>query len=162
MHSQPTRKKYLLDLILTDIDGQVKSEVLPKIADHLCTTARFLLHITCGEEAQREVWQFGAANWRALRRLCREHNWDYLNDGCPSEGAIRFQNQLLCFMRLCIPRMQITKVVGSHPWVNGRCTSLVSKKIAVEGTEHYSSVSKECSEGFFEEYLKYVPKTQKV
>ena len=54
---QPTRNEYLLDLMLTDIDGRIKSEVLPKIADHLCTCVRFSLNITRGEEVRREVWQ---------------------------------------------------------------------------------------------------------
>ena len=85
----------LLDLILTDIDGNTSSSTLPAISDHLCTTISFSLKVTCSRDVVREVWLYGAANWNLLRRLCREEDWSYLDSVDPSVGAAWFQNRIL-------------------------------------------------------------------
>ena len=156
---KPTRGNYLLDLILTDLETQIILYTLPAISDHLCTAISFSLKITPRAEISRRGWHYSSGNWSRLRRLCRETDWTHLDNVSPSVGATWFQNTLLSYMRLCIPQKTIKKHGGSHPWVNGRCLDLLSRKISAIGTEAYEETCKACNDGFFDEYLKYVAKT---
>ena len=63
-------------------------------------------------------------------------------------------------MKASIPTHPISQTVMSHPWVNDRYRELVREKIAVAGTDNYAFACEKCSRGFFEEYLKYVKRTQ--
>ena len=150
-----TRGEYLLDLILTDIDSNITSSTLPAISDHLCTSMCFDLQVTCQADNPREVWAFGAANWRLLKRLCQAGDWNRLDILSPSVGAVWFQERIISMMRQCIPTQRISKSIGSHPWVNERCFGLVRAKIAAANTANYSSACESCSKGFFDEYSKY-------
>ena len=115
---KPTRGKNLLDLILTDME-QVKADVLPAITDHLCTQVCFSLKIIFSQDVLRDVWCFGQADYRLIRRLCEVEDWRILESCDPSEGALFFQAKLLSFMSLSIPKKQFLIVlVRIHGLIN--------------------------------------------
>lgn len=63
---EATRGKYLLDLILSDMEG-VKCRVLPKIADLGRVLAQIKLTVPQSGCIERQVWRYPKANWDAFR-----------------------------------------------------------------------------------------------
>ena len=57
---KPTSGSYLLDLVLTDIQG-VEVEVLPQIAVHCLVEVTAPLPMPMAMTVQREVWHFRSA-----------------------------------------------------------------------------------------------------
>ena len=65
---EPTRKEYLLDLVLTDIQG-TSTTVLGCISDHKAVSAKLPIAAVLEASVEREVWHLKAH----LVRNCRKH-----------------------------------------------------------------------------------------
>ena len=102
VHS-PTRGRYLLDLVLTDISGAT-TKVLPRIADHslvevvLPFKAPEMVHI------QREVWKFQSADWVKLRAVLEGEDWSFLEREDAETGAVRLMEMFLAHAETCIQK----------------------------------------------------------
>jgi hypothetical protein len=119
---KPTREKYLLDLVLTDIAG-VTANVLPKIADHNVVEVIAPLLVPASTSVQREVWLFRSADWDRLDSLLKEVDWTCLNDSTSEGAATMMTRVVLDLAAICIKKKVITEVKSTHPWLNDRVTS---------------------------------------
>ena len=77
---KPTREKYLLDLVLTDMGASVSSKVLPKVDDHNQVLTTVSLGLPVEVQETRECWVYSKANWAGLRRELASTNWDFLDN----------------------------------------------------------------------------------
>ena len=65
----PTRREYLLDLVLTDVGDMTKISVLP----NLCIDMSVVIGRTAG--TLRDVWDFRRADWDRLKVAIKECRW---------------------------------------------------------------------------------------
>ena len=63
----PTRKEYLLDLILSDLEALLNVEVLAPIADHSLVLMVVDINTVSSEASKRDVWVFKRAKWQPLK-----------------------------------------------------------------------------------------------
>ena len=83
---KPTRGRYLLDLVLTDIEN-ASVEVLPRIADHSLVLTTVRAPVKQDLAIEREVWQLHKADWDMLDDYLAEHDWRALNEAQPDDCA---------------------------------------------------------------------------
>ena len=65
----PTRKDYLLDLVLSDLN--VDTRVLPGITDHDIVEARLPLPRSSAVTVKTKVWLYNQTHWVGLRRTLK-------------------------------------------------------------------------------------------
>ena len=70
---EPTRKDYLLDLVLTDIQ-KVSVRVLPYVADHKGVLAKLSCPEILESSFEREVWDLASADWEELETELEKMN----------------------------------------------------------------------------------------
>ena len=66
--TEPTREKYLLDLVITDMDSLVRTMVLPRVADHGLVLVNVKADVLETSFVHREYWKFAEADWTALQK----------------------------------------------------------------------------------------------
>ena len=168
---KPTRGKHLLDLVLTDLDKEVESEVLPKLADHALVLVKVQAPVPKTVEVERECWLFEKGDWKALDKELRNTNWNtvlFERDTVAGtftskevdQATARFTEHLLHTLRKHVPVQKKTLSKSTHPWIDEHCYQLVAEKRAAEGTEEYADKLKKCSEGLLEAYKKWVVRTR--
>ena len=131
-----TRGEYLLDLVLSDLGSDVRTEVVPGIADHegVLVSLRFQMpEITVVE---REVFLYGKARWNALRQAVSDTDWDSILVRDDPEGSTaRFTDRLSDLVREQIPSKTLRDEKSTHPWLTEHCKALIARKRAAHGTE---------------------------
>ena len=90
---EPTRGKYLLDLVLTDVPD-CAARPCAAVADHKGVLTQVTFKIPETATHQREVWHFRQADWERMASNIEETNWEFLSATFPSEGAKRFTEAL--------------------------------------------------------------------
>ena len=71
--------------------------------------------LTPSEKAvPREVWCFGKAAWKELRKSFAETNWDEVLAGRVEDAAQYFTELLLCTARFFVPRRTLEEKKRSH------------------------------------------------
>ena len=91
---EPTRGKYLLDLVLTDV-LECTARPCAAVADHKGVLTQVTFKIAETATYQREVLHFGDADWERIVSSIQETSWEFLSATFPSEGAKRFTEELL-------------------------------------------------------------------
>ena len=152
---EPTREEYLLDLVLTDLDG-VKCKVLPGVADHQLVQATLVLPMPKVEEVQRQVWDFAKGNWAAVRQDLAETDWDCLLEKDADEAAAFFNARLLQTLERHVPRRFLKERKSTHPWLTEEVLLLVKAKQEAKGLPGEQAAAKACSEGVLAAYTAYV------
>ena len=71
---KPTRNEYLLDLVLSNIQG-ISVKVMPYIADHKSLLCRLPFREILENSVVREVWDFNSAEWKELRLALDAFDW---------------------------------------------------------------------------------------
>ena len=74
---EPTQGEHLLDLVLSSV-SEMKTGVLPLIADHKPVTASLKLSVPSHAVAGRNVWRYRQADRERLRDLLDDTCWDHL------------------------------------------------------------------------------------
>ena len=162
----------MLDLALTDLEGEVECEVLLKLADHALVLCKVHSPVPKTVEVTRECWFFAKGNWKAFDKELQDINCNevFFRRGTAqgphtSEdvdlATERFIEHLLRTLRKHVPVRKKVVTKSSHSWVDDHCLELVAKKREAEGTEAYAERLKECSEGLLEAYRRWVAKTGK-
>ena len=117
--SQPTRGRHLLDLVLSDIPD-VKTNVLPKIADHAIVESVLNLPVPEQVVVQREVWHFKNADWVKLRADLCAADWSFLRTADPNEGASELTKKILESAYGSIRKQTKREHKSTHPWLNDK------------------------------------------
>ena len=152
---EPTRGKYLLDLVLTDVPD-CTARPCAAVADHKGVLTQVTFKIKETATHKREVWQFGDADWERIASNIQETSWDFLTETFPSEGTTRFTEELLSIAEENIPKRTASIRKTTHPWLTERGEEAVRRKHAAQGTEQEAVAARECSEILLEEHYDYV------
>ena len=155
--TEVTREEYLLDLVLTDVDG-TRCKVLPKIAEHSCVFVQLDLKIPRSETREWEVWQFAKADWDSLRNKLQTTDWSEMEASSADAAAVFMTNAILQASDIFIPKRLLRENKSTHPWVNERVMELVRQKHSAEGTNYFHEAQQTGSVGLKDEFKKYVKK----
>ncbi|CAE8584050.1 unnamed protein product [Polarella glacialis] len=160
---KPTRGDYLLDLVLSDIDCRITTEVLPQICDHKLVLSSIGMSVPSSISVTRECWIFAKADWTSLQAVFSDTNWvNILGTSDASQMADRLVNYVLGVARLHIPVKQLLIQKSTHPWLSSKCLASVAAKCLLEGTPEYEAAQADCSRILFEEYTAYVSRTKEL
>ena len=155
---EPTRNNYLLDLVLTDSIGLLKTKVLPAITDHKMVSFELLLRMSKEVVVERFVWQYHRADWRGLRRCLAVYDWNSCFSGSVTECVVRVSSAILSSAKQYIPYKAVLISKRDHPWVNANCKAAIATKTACEGTDAYATARDSCRDVLTAEYKAYVLK----
>ena len=154
---QPTRGKYLLDVILTDLGEATTSvKVLPAIADHNVVLGIFSFKMDSFTCSPRTVWNYRTADWAGLNNELSEMDFSFMNAVSTSSSADTFTNILLCTARKYISQRTLVNVTSSHPWLSHRAREAILKKHHAVNTDVYPQACKDCSNVLYEEFGSYI------
>ena len=91
IHKEPTREENILDLLITNKPGLIKSShSVPGISDHCAVVTELDIDPPYRRTKPRPVRQFKKANWEAIRQQIRSC-WTSFSENSPS----RFVNENL-------------------------------------------------------------------
>ena len=157
---KPTRGENLLDLVLTDVSGLLKVQVLPELADHRIVSVDLEVVVTRAQEAPRLVWDFHRASWSDLRQALKHADWHRFLDEqgtkySSDESVQRFCDFLVETCEQHIPKKRITSKVKDHPWMDETCYAAIEAKCLATGTDEFRVREAECSEVLKAAFLKY-------
>lgn len=157
---EPTRKDYLLDLVLTTLED-VHTEVQPGVADHKLVTVRLSFAMPETLEDARKLWSYKDADWDGLRDRCAETDWSFLQHTHPDEGAKVLTQRLLLWMKEYVPERTTRRTKCTHPWLTEEVLHKVAAKKPAAGTQEESSATQSCSAAILAAYWAYVERTKK-
>ena len=100
---KPTRGDHLLDLVLSDLDEAISTEVLSKVADHQLVRTTVNMKMPLMNMAQREVWIWKKARWHDILVELRNANWDWIDFLHPDQAAEQFTEFLVEVIRRNVP-----------------------------------------------------------
>ena len=111
---EPTRGKYLLDLVLTDVPDCTARQCAA-VADHKGVITQVTFKIPETAAHQGEMWHFRDADWERMASTIEETSWEFLSATFPSEGAKHFTEELLRIADKNIPRQSASIRKTTHP-----------------------------------------------
>ena len=123
---EPTRGKYLLDLVLSDLPAKVS--VLPMIADHNAILATFDLHIPSSPAISRYGWCYKKADWGSLRYELEHADWSFIFTTPLDNAVCKLEQKILDSCLRHIPRRQFMDRKQEHPWLNDACRQAIRNK----------------------------------
>ena len=154
---EPTRGKYLLDLVLTDVTDSAAS-TLAAVADHRCVLTKVQFKVPETSTHQREIWHFKDADWVRLASNIEHTNWDFLSSSAPSEGARLMTEKLLHIVDDNIPKRCVSIRKTTHPWLTQQGEDAVRRKYETWGSDRETEAARECSEILLDEHYDFVRK----
>ena len=125
--TEPTRESNLLDLVMTDIPETVAT-VGGKIQDHKFVLTKFTFNVPESKFIPREVWNYSKADWRRLKDLLAEHDWEDLRAGSSSEAAAKVTETILDYAGKCIGKRVVRETKSTHPWMTEEVIEAIAKK----------------------------------
>jgi len=157
--TEPTREGILLDLVMTDIPG-TEATVGGKVQDHQFVLTKFNFAVPESKSLEREVWNYGKADWTRSRERFAEHDREVLRRGTPSEAAKELTETILDYARECIGKRAMKEVRSTHPWMTEKVIEAKEKLREAEGTDKEKEESERCSEVLLEARTSYIKKTK--
>ena len=104
------RGEYLLDLVLTDVEALVKTNIVPKIADHNGVLSSVQATVDVSMAQKRKVFQYSEANWDAMKDKILSIDWcSNFGSKCVEEQVDYFTDFLLGLVHEFIPTKWITE-----------------------------------------------------
>ena len=147
---RPTRGNAILDLILGNEPGQVTDL---SVGEHLGDSDHHSLAFSIIMEKDRiredrEIFNWGRANYEAIRLELAGVNWDDVFAGkCTMDMWSMFKDLLLDVRDKFVPVRKIKNGRVKEPWVTNEVENLIRWKKAA-----YMRFRKQGSDGSFEEY----------
>ena len=159
---RPTRGKYLLDLVLTDLDSILKTTILPMVADHNAVLSTIRANVLQSVAKKRKVWEYDAANWDGMEAQIESMDWRTTFHSMELDGIVEhFTKFLLRLVEEYVPTKWIKITSDSHPWLSNKSWSAIKEKRKAEGTEQFVAKQRECSKQIHEDYWDYVKAMKK-
>jgi hypothetical protein len=155
--TRPTRGKYLLDLVLTDVPSIRTSGV--GIADHIVVLASIELLAPKGPVGERVVLDHAKADWDRLSEELFDKDWTFIDRSSPTEGVDKLNNTLLEAVSRSIPERTVSAKQCSHPWLDDVAMRVVAAKQAAVGTDDEDKMTRMCSEVLARGYSNFITKT---
>ena len=129
---EPTRKKNLLDLVLTTMPETSRATVLASVSDHRAVLVEVSLEVPKSIEVEREVWCFRKADWSGLKTALKNHPWHRLEGLGIDDRAHQLTNEIIDISKRFIPKRTLKSQKSTHPWLNERCREAARAKSEIE------------------------------
>ena len=153
---EPTRGKYLLDVVLTDLIDLAKVTVLPEIADHKVVCIDLDLAVQFQTPQTRQGWDFGRADWQALQKYFETFQWrDVFGTMGASEMAGTITEIIMDALARYCPRKTIIMKSRAHPWIDETCEAAIREKCEASNTENFKETEIACTRTLTAAYLQY-------
>jgi len=141
--NEPTRKEYLLDLVLSN-RSDLKVSVRNQISDHKCVSVLIPDTMETRKFAPRLIWKLADADWKAIEHDLRSQDRSIL-EVVSVDDAVGFLYQKLdSLMKAHIPSVWKEVSKSNLPWLDTECKAAIAAKHAVEGTPLYEEAAARC------------------
>ena len=142
----PTRKEYLLDLVITDLVTLMHVDVSAPIADHSMVSMVMDINTVATENAERNIWIFKQAKWHALRTELNAIAWHDVFGKDFSENASKFTEIVLSSSnkKKHIPFRKHRFRKSLHPWLTDTAFEAIQAKVVAYGTCSYDDAANAC------------------
>ena len=136
IHKEPTREENILDLLITNKPGLIKSShSVPGISDHCRPTVVTELDIDPPYRCTklRLVRQFKNANWEAIRQQIRSC-WTSFSKSSPSRSVNENWLKLKSILNQCLDKFIPTKMTFPRenlPWLSKSLPASIRKKTSL-------------------------------
>ena len=118
IHKEPTREENILDLLITNKPGLIKSShSVPGISDHCAVETELDIDPPYRRTKPRPVRQFKKANWEAIRQQIRSY-WTSFSENSPSRSANENWLKLKSILNQCQDKFIPTSPRESLPWLS--------------------------------------------
>ena len=153
---KPTKRQYLLDLILcSHLDVKIVKEA-PKITDHSSVLVKVPDVMETRHLEPRTIFEFDDADWDAIEHEMVEFDWRLLTRGTVDDALAVFVGVLDRAMQAHVPQKVKTVKKSSLPWLNNICYQAINAKHAAEGQDNYHEIATKCREVLLAERKKYL------
>ena len=159
MVRSPTRGEYLLDLVLSDLEG-LKCEVIPVVADHRLVHTKMKFSVPKVEHRERVVWDFRLADWDGLFAELEVMDWEFIASSNVDVAARELVNVVLEAAQVHIPRRVMLERKSTHGWLTPHVIEMTRKKRAAAGTTEEASAAADCSAAILEAFASYTARTK--
>lgn len=128
--SEPTRGKNILDLVLTDLPGNVTTTVLAPLgrSDHATVIANLNLLPIRDQISSRTVWRYQQADWPRLRAFYRSTEWADVITADINRSCARLTDKIREGMSQFIPSKVLRTRTGDPSWWTPECTAAEKRK----------------------------------
>ena len=131
IHKEPTREGNILDLLITNKPGLIKSSrSVPGISDHCAVVTELDID---RRTKPRPVRQFKNANWDAIRQQIRSW-WTSFSKNSPSRSVNGNWLKLKSILNQCLDKFIPTKMTSpleNQPWLSKSLLASIRKKASL-------------------------------
>ena len=131
IHKEPTREENILDLLITNKPGLIKSShSVPGISDHCAVVTELDIDPPYRCTKPRPVRQFKKANWEAIRQQIRSC-WTSFSENSPSRSVNENWLKLKSILNQCLDKFIPTKMTSPRenlPWLSKSLLASIRKK----------------------------------
>ena len=153
---QPTRKEYLLDLVISDVCELIDVKVLPELTDHRIVCVSLEVNVPIFPPVPREVWDFKRANWKDLKKEIASESWNkFLQSDDPDASSSRFLDRFADLCARYVPKKTISIRASQHPWLDDNCYSAIAAKCNNTTKSDCERLSKECAATLRAAFVRY-------
>ena len=130
----PTREKNILDLLITNKPGLIKSShSVPGISDHCAVVTKLDIDPPYRRTKPRPVRQFKKANWEAIRQQIRSC-WTSFSENSPSRSVNENWLKFKSILTQCLDKFIPTKMTSPQenlPWLSKSLLASIRKKTSL-------------------------------
>ena len=134
IHKEPTREENILDLLITNKPGLIKSShSVPGISDHCAVVTELDIDPPYRRTKPRPVRQFKKANWEAIRQQIRSC-WTFFSENSPSRSVNENWLKLKSILNQCLDKFIPTKMTSPRenlPWLSKSLLASIRKKASL-------------------------------
>ena len=134
IHKEPTREVNILDLLITNKPGLIKSShSVPGISDHCAVVTELDIDPPYRRTKPRPVRQFKKANWEAIRQQIRSC-WTSFSENSPSRSVNENWLKLKSILNQCLDKFIPTKMTSPRenlPWLSKSLLASIRKKASL-------------------------------
>ena len=131
IHKEPTREENILDLLITNEPGLIKSShSVPRISDHCAVVTELDIDPPYRCTKPRLVRQFKNANWEAIKQQIRSC-WTSFSENSPSRSVNENWLKLKSILNQCMNKFIPTKMTSPRenpPWLSKSLLASIRKK----------------------------------
>ena len=142
---EPTRGKYILDLVLTDVTDSAAS-TLATVAHHRYVLTKLQFKVPETSTYQREIWHFKDADLVKLATNIEDTNWDFRSSYAPSQKTRPMTEKLLHIVDYNIPKPWLCIRKTTHPWLTQQKANAVKRKHKIQGSDRKAKAARQCNE----------------
>ena len=134
IHKEPTREENILDLLITNKPGLIKSShSVPGISDNCTVVTELEIDPPYRCTKLRPVRQFKNANWEAIRQQIRSC-WTSFSKSSPSRSVNQNWLKLKSILNQCLDKFIPTKMTSPRenpPWLSKSLLASIRKKTSL-------------------------------